>query len=117
MRIDNPLDGPAVKGVFRGSGAFGFTLAAVLLITALAYARSVVFEFAYDDFGQIVFNPRIQFWKLAWSNFTSHVWAHTGDLPLYYRPVFMMWLTVNYSLFGLKPLLWHLAAIALHLAA
>jgi len=97
--------------------AHSFLVIAVLLITAAVYLPSAIFEFAYDDFGQIVYNPRIQSWNLTWSNFTSHVWAHTGDLPLYYRPVFILWLTANYSLFGLNPLFWHLAAIALHLAA
>jgi len=94
-----------------------FAIAAALLLTAAAYLQSAVFEFAYDDYGQIVYNPRVQSWKLVWSNFTSHVWAHTGDLALYYRPVFMLWLAANYALFGLHPLFWHLTTVGLHLAA
>ena len=120
MRISKPLDGQdtrVVKGCSFRSGPFGFTLAAVLLITFVAYLQSASFDFAYDDFGQIVFNPRIQSWRLIGTNFTSHVWAHTGDLALYYRPVFMVWVTANYALFGLNPVLWHLAAIGLYVAS
>jgi tetratricopeptide (TPR) repeat protein len=92
-------------------------LTAALLIIGAVSIQSAAFEFVYDDFGQIVYNPRVQSWKLAWGNFTSHVWAHTGDVALYYRPAFMIWLTANHSLFGLDPLFWHLSAIALYLAS
>jgi tetratricopeptide (TPR) repeat protein len=110
---------PSRGFLFQGKSGFRahWALAASLLVTAAVYLQSAAFEFAYDDFGQIVFNPRIHTWTAAWSNFTSHVWAHTGDLPLYYRPVFMLWLTGNYELFHLHPLFWHLATIAVHLAA
>jgi tetratricopeptide (TPR) repeat protein len=94
-----------------------FATAAALLVIGVAYIQCAAFEFAYDDFGQIVFNPRVQSWKLGWSNFTSHVWAHTGDLPLYYRPLFMLWLTANHALFGLNPLFWHVAAVGLYLGS
>jgi hypothetical protein len=91
-----------------------FALGVVLLVTVAALLQTASFDFAYDDFFQIVYNPRIQSWSSTWSNFTSHVWAHTGDQPLYYRPVFMLWLTANHALFGLNPLFWHLMAIALY---
>ena len=87
---------------------------ASLLITAAVYARAVYFEFVYDDFGQIVYNPQIKSWSLAFSYFKSHVWAQSSSVVLYYRPAFMLWLTANYKLFGLNPLYWHLAVIALH---
>jgi tetratricopeptide (TPR) repeat protein len=85
-----------------------------LLITATFYLQAAFFDFVYDDFGQIVYNPGIKSWHLALGYFSSHVWAQTGGLALYYRPVFMLWLTANYRLFHLDPLYWHLAAIALH---
>lgn len=90
-------------------------LSAALLVTAGVYVQAVFFEFVYDDFGQIVYNPQIKSWTLAMSYFKSHVWAQSSNIALYYRPVFMLWLTANYKLFGLNPLYWHLAAIGLHL--
>ena len=87
---------------------------ASLLITAAVYSRAVFFDFVYDDFGQIVYNPQIKSWTLALSYFKSHVWAQSSSVSLYYRPAFMLWLAANYKLFGLNPLFWHLAVIALH---
>ena len=54
--------------------------------------------------------------------FSSSVWEHltpiVGDLPPpYYRPLFLVWLFVNYQLFGTNPLGWHLSAVLLHLLA
>lgn len=86
-----------------------------LLVSAAVYLRAAFFEFAYDDFGQIAYNPQIKSWALALSYFKSHVWAQSSNIGLYYRPLFMLWLTANYKLFGLNPLYWHIAVIALHL--
>ena len=92
-----------------------FALTTALLITAAAYIQSAAFEFVYDDFGQIVYNPKIKSWRLALTYFTSHVWSQNVGIALYYRPLYMVWLRVNYALFGLDPQFWHLAAIAAHL--
>src|SRR5690348_3837947 len=90
------------------------SLVATLLATATIYAQALFFDFAYDDFGQIVHNPQIKSWALCLTYFKSHVWAQATSLALYYRPLFMLWLTANYKIFGLNPLSWHLAAITLH---
>src|ERR1019366_4886296 len=79
--------------------------------------QAAFFEFVYDDFGQIVYNPWIKSRHLIFGYFTTHVWAQSGGLALYYRPVYMLWLGANYAIFGLNPLYWHLAAIFLHLVS
>jgi tetratricopeptide (TPR) repeat protein len=89
-------------------------LSVALLVIAAVYLHAAFFEFAYDDFGQIVQNPQIKSWILALGYFKSHVWAQTTAAGLYYRPVFMLWLAAQYKLFGLNPVLWHLTVIALH---
>ncbi len=86
-----------------------------LVCAAAVYAQAAFYQFVYDDLAQIVYNPQIKSWKLALSYFRSHVWSQTNGLAMYYRPVFMLWLTANYKLFGLHPFYWHLAAIGLHL--
>ena len=90
-------------------------LSIVLLVTIAVYLRAAFFEFAYDDFGQIVYNPQIKSWPLAFTYFKSHVWAHSSGIALYYRPIYMLWLAASYKLFGLTPSYWHLAVIVLHL--
>ncbi|HTS64151.1 MAG TPA: tetratricopeptide repeat protein [Candidatus Acidoferrales bacterium] len=87
------------------------------MIIATVYLHTAFFDFAYDDFGQIVFNQGIKSWSFALRYFQSDVWAHIGGIPLYYRPVYMIWLAANYKLFGLTPLYWHVTAIAVHLLA
>ena len=90
-------------------------LSGALLVAAVVYLRTVIFDFVYDDLGQIVYNPKVKSWKLATSYFRSHVWSQNMDLALYYRPLYMLWLTLNYALFGLEAFYWHFFAIAVHL--
>src|SRR5579871_3027723 len=92
---------------------FWLILGLSLLGTAVVYAQSALFEFVYDDLGQIVYNPQIKSWALGLTYFKSHVWAQSSGIALYYRPAFMLWLTANYKLFGLNPLYWHLGVIGL----
>lgn len=112
MRLRNPSN---VAHSAASVPARWLSLGAVLLVTAIVYSRGLFFEFAYDDFEQIVNNPQIKSWVLALSYFKSHVWAQSSNIGLYYRPLFMLWLTLNYKLFALNPLFWHVAAIGLHL--
>src|ERR1035437_7975884 len=84
---------------------YRLAVSGALLVTAAVYLEAAFFDFVYDDFEQIVYNPGIKSWDLAIGYFKSHVWAQSGSvLPLYYRPVFMLWLRANHALFGLHPL-------------
>jgi tetratricopeptide (TPR) repeat protein len=112
-----PQPNPFRRGLASRLKSFHIIVCAVLAIIAAVYLQTAFFEFAYDDFGQIVYNDGIKSWRLALNYFSSHVWAQTGGISYYYRPVFMLWLTANYAVFGQHPLYWHLAAIALHVLA
>jgi len=89
----------------------------VLAVTLLAYSAVSSFQFVYDDDGQIVHDSFVQHWRYLPAFFTTHVWQYvTPYVPgNYYRPVFMIWLLLNFKLFGLHPGAWHLAVLALHL--
>jgi len=91
----------------------------VLAATFLAYAAVSSFGFVYDDESQIVHDSFVQQWHFVPAYFTSHVWQwiypHVGGN--YYRPVFLLWLLLNFKVFGLHPAGWHLAVLALHLVA
>src|ERR1051326_3592760 len=104
-------------GPFRvGPGAL---LRVALIGTFLAYVQTITYAFVFDDALQIEMNPWIQSWKFWKSFFTGHVWsfgrAHVQGN--YYRPMFLLWLTGNYSLFKLTPGWWHLTTIAMHVLA
>jgi len=95
----------------------------VLAATCLVYANSLSGEFVYDDVQQIIQNPHIRSWKNLAAAFTSSVWDFRNDVTVtpsyqlipYYRPLFTVYLTVGYHLFGLWPQGWHLASLSLHL--
>lgn len=93
-------------------------LGLVLIATFLVYARALRFGFVYDDRGQILENPAVQSWRFLPEYFTAHVWAGTepGALGNYYRPLFLLWLRLNDTLWGSNPWGWHLTTLLLHVA-
>ena len=91
----------------------------VLLATALVYISTIRYEFTYDDNSQIVLNPAITSAAHIPEYFTKHVWQTVvpGSAAQYYRPVFVLWLLLNYKLFGLSPAGWHVTSLIVHLVA
>jgi tetratricopeptide (TPR) repeat protein len=94
-------------------------VAAILLTTLSTYVGSLWYNFVYDDDGQILANSYIQYWRHVPRYFISQVWMQLFPRAggNYYRPLFLLWLRLNDALFGLRPVGWHAAAIALHLLA
>jgi Flp pilus assembly protein TadD len=95
-------------------------LALALGFSLLTYAQVWHFNFVYDDAFQIVSNPKIHDWSHLRAYFTTHLWANVGSydrMSSYYRPLFLVWLRVNYAVFRLKPSYWHASSLALHLVA
>jgi tetratricopeptide (TPR) repeat protein len=88
-------------------------------VTALAYLGALAFGFVYDDVPQILKNPAIQDWRYLPQYFTAHVWAtiYPNSTGNYYRPLFLLWLRLNYALFGANPAGWHAASVLCHIAA
>ena len=87
--------------------------------TAIVYLGTLAFGFVYDDEPQILKNPAIQSWRYLPEYFTSHVWSaiyphSTGN---YYRPLFLLWLRLNYVMFGARPAGWHATSILCHVVA
>ncbi|HUK91478.1 MAG TPA: hypothetical protein VLZ81_13835, partial [Blastocatellia bacterium] len=90
--------------------------AAVVLPALLAYLGTVSFNFVYDDEGQILGNQLLGSWRHIPDFFTKNVWGFDpAQASNYYRPVFLLWLLLNRTLFGLNPAPWHLAAVTAHL--
>ncbi|HUO06132.1 MAG TPA: hypothetical protein VMU16_13125 [Candidatus Binataceae bacterium] len=94
-------------------------LPVILIVGALACGRSLANRFALDDYAQIVNNRLIGQWPFIWRSMVNDErWfadpLHLPQTP-YYRPFQNVWFALNYHLFGLNPIGWHTAMIALHL--
>ncbi|MGE5326310.1 MAG: glycosyltransferase family 39 protein, partial [Deltaproteobacteria bacterium] len=91
----------------------------VVLATFAVYARTLSFQFVFDDRPWLVENPALHSWKYLPDYFTKHVWAgvYTSDVGNYYRPVFMLWMRLNVWLFGADPGGYHLVVVLLHVLA
>jgi tetratricopeptide (TPR) repeat protein len=87
------------------------------LVTFVVYSGSLSFDFVWDDWPQIVNSPIIRTWNNLPRAFTSDLWYHVARHQVYYRPLFVAWSMLNYTLFGLRPWGWHLGAVLLHVGA
>jgi hypothetical protein len=74
---------------------------AAALIIALLYGRCVRFPFFYDDL--FLLRPLSQ-------------WSFLGLSPMgdYWRPLWTLWMSIEYQLFGLHPGIMHLLSLGLH---
>jgi tetratricopeptide (TPR) repeat protein len=87
------------------------------LVTFVVYSGTLSFEFVWDDWPQIVNSPIIRSWSNLPRAFGSDLWYHVARHQVYYRPLFVAWSMLNYTLFGLQPWGWHLGAVLLHVGA
>ena len=96
-------------------------LGIAIVCAVLLYARTLHFDFVYDDWPQIVRNPHLQSVSYIPQYFTEDVWSQNQSLSLdqstYYRPVFLLWLLLNRSLFGISPAGWHATSLGLETVA
>ena len=86
---------------------------------AFFYVATLSFGFVYDDIPQIVNNPAIRHWSSVPHYFTGHVWAaiFPNTVGNYYRPVFLLWLRLNYAMLGTNAWGWHLSSVLCHVVA
>jgi tetratricopeptide (TPR) repeat protein len=89
------------------------------VLTFLAYLDTLSFQFVQDDEYQILGNVYLRSWSYLPRYFTKDVWAfmHPNYPGNYYRPLFLLWLRLNYLLFGLHPWGWHLTTVLAHVGA
>jgi protein O-mannosyl-transferase len=95
----------------------GVLLPLLGLVTFVLYSGSLSFDFVWDDWPQIVNSPVIRSWSNLPRAFGSDLWYHVARHQVYYRPLFVAWSMLNYTLFGLRPWGWHLGAVLLHVGA
>lgn len=105
------------QGVSRDPIREKYFVWAVLFATAVTYLGTLRYDFTYDDYPQVVFNPFVKAWHFVPQYFVSSVWKQMSPFAPgnYYRPLFLLLIRINYSIFGNRPLGWHLVTLALHL--
>ncbi len=93
--------------------AAAFCLAGIVFAV---YSPALDFQFILDDH-RFTADPRIQFSGHVWDYFSDYVWAQfTGGPPSFYRPLFILWMRVNFMLSALSPWGWHFTSIIAHVA-
>src|ERR1700686_1887967 len=95
----------------------GLLLPLLGLAAFVVYSGSLSFEFVWDDWPQIVNSPIIRSWSNLPRAFGSDLWYHVARHQVYYRPLFVAWSMLNFTIFGLRPWGWHLGAVVLHIGA
>jgi protein O-mannosyl-transferase len=90
--------------------------ALVVVATGVVYLNSFRNEFLWDDLHLIVDNPAIKHWSRAPGLFLTELFPH-GILSGYYRPLQALTYLVDYSIWGLDPLGFHLTNVVLHAGA
>jgi hypothetical protein len=85
-----------------------------LVLLFVVYGQSLQFQFILDDH-RFTADRRIQESGHIWDYFASFVWAQfNGAPPSFYRPVFLLWMRINFLLSGSSPWGWHLLSITKH---
>ncbi|HEY2545994.1 MAG TPA: hypothetical protein VGI46_08010 [Candidatus Acidoferrum sp.] len=106
---------PTANELFSPRIARYLALALVVAVFTI-YIPALHFNFILDDH-RFTGDPRLQSPGHVWEYFTSFVWAQVPGGPLsFYRPVFLLWLRLNFILSGASPFAWHLFSIAKHIA-
>jgi protein O-mannosyl-transferase len=94
---------------------------AMLLLTAIACARSLSNDFVFDDEYNILANPYLGQWSFLSKALYRDAWwfidPGVRSFSAFYRPVWLIWYWLNYQLFGDHPVGWHLSSVLLHLVA
>jgi protein O-mannosyl-transferase len=87
--------------------------ALVVGVTSVVYLNSFRNQFLWDDLYLIVDNPSIKHWSRAPGLFLTELFPH-GILSGYYRPLQALTYLIDYSIWGLDPLGFHVTNVILH---
>ena len=105
---------PVVNNSMRKSSYLAIVI--IFIISCVVYAGTLFNGFVYDDVPQVLENLWIiDFTKIP-KIFTSSAWSFMGEEQSfhYYRPMMHTIYTIEYMLFTLNPLYWHLVNIVFH---
>jgi hypothetical protein len=87
--------------------AFSVIAAALAAAVFAVYGPALNFQFILDDH-HFVGDPRLQSAGHIWEYFSNYVWAQVAGGPSsFYRPLFVLWLRLNFILSEVSPWGWH----------
>ena len=87
----------------------------VLCAVLAVFGRTIGFQFVFDDTILILGNPFVQSTANIPRFFTENFWSGIAMAQRsYYRPLSLLWLLVNWNVFGPHPAGWHAASLLLH---
>jgi len=111
-----PTAGPSVAPL--SDRTVGVALGLILAVVFLSYLDTLWFQFVLDDRFQIVDNTWLRSWRYLPRYFTGDVWSflHPTFRGNLYRPLFLLWLRIQYIVFGLNPWGWHFCTVLAHVA-
>src|SRR6266436_3763873 len=97
--------------------AFSVLAAALVAAVFAVYSPALNFQFILDDH-HFVGDPRLQSGGHIWEYFSNYVWAQVAGGPSsFYRPLFVLWLRLNFILSEMSPWGWHFLSIVKHVSA
>ncbi len=86
-------------------------LAFIVFISLLVFANTLFFDYVWDDTHQIKYNRSLRDIKNIYDFFLSPI----PEMPMYYRPIFMLSLLIDYQIWGPSPFGFHLTNILLNI--
>jgi len=94
----------------------------VLVLVVLAFTSAMNGGAVYDDQVQVMRNPTLRDAANIPKSFTQSVWQFSDEasekpIGSFYRPLFNVGLILNFRVFGLNLVGWHLFSLFLHLVA
>lgn len=89
---------------------------AVAIASVLAYARTLSYEFVWDDVLLVARSQRLREWSSLPAVLGSHFWAEVHEGSHYYRPLVSLSFFLDLQIWGLNPLGFHLTNLLAHLA-
>ncbi len=98
----------------------GVLIRVVLYAAIAVYARTILFDYVYDDNSLIILNPLMESWKSVPGFFTHSFWSFLGGVQRpndYYRPLVMLAFASIRHLLGPAPGWFHLIAAGIHIVA
>lgn len=91
----------------------GITISIIVVLTVITYLNCLPNHFVYDDTSTIVENRLIKDWGNFHTLFTHDYFKYSGELT--YRPLVTLSYFIDYSLWHMNPMGYHLVNVILHI--
>lgn len=98
--------------IYKENQFFVFTLIFISAFSFLLYLNATHGRFVYDDFKIIVENSFVKEWRYLPKIFTKDYFSLSGEMS--YRPLVTISYFLDYAIWRLNPLGFHLANVILH---